>query len=385
MIKSNFLNSIQKKIDKVDVRTLKDVLYNLIEDFESLKTVFNSMAEGVLVFDNDKKVIFYNRTATKIFEISNDSYGLSIDKVIENERILFIVNEALQKQEKIINYEIKIDSTYAKYISLTLQPLVREGKILGNILIINDISQNKENEKKLRQAESLATLTTISAGIAHEIKNPLGAMGIHVQLVEQEIVKCKCKWSKDFKYSIKIIKEEIDRLSEIVNSFLFTVRPLKAELMPVDLKEFLDKFVDFIQPELEANKIQLKKNYFNLPDVWIDERYFKQALLNLIQNSISAITENGVIEIEAYREKNYCFISIIDNGDGIPEEIQTKIFDPYFTTKTFGTGLGLTIIYKIIKEHNGDINFSSKQGQTIFSIRLPVKTIEEGLIEYSGE
>ena len=159
--------------------------------------------------------------------------------------------------------------------------------------------------------------------------------------------------------------------------------------MPVNLKEFLDKFLDFILPELDTNHIKLKKNYSNLPDIWLDENHLKQALLNLIQNSIHSIKDRGnedaFIEIESFQEKNYVFINIIDNGIGIDEHIQTKIFDPYFTTKNYGTGLGLTIVYKIIQEHNGDISFSSnKSGETIFTLRFPIKYIEEGLIEYNG-
>jgi signal transduction histidine kinase len=384
MIKSNFLSSIQKKIDKFDINTLKDFLYKLIDEHESIKTVFNSMAEGVLVLDLNSDIIFFNKMATRLLEINTPNpKGFHFSKVIMNKRFVDIIEHAIKNDEKIVDYEIKADTAYPKYFSFSLQPLVNDGKIIGNIIILNDITINKENEKKLRQAESLAALTTISAGIAHEIKNPLGAIGIHIQLIEQEINNCKCNWAPEYKYSVKVIREEIERLSDIVNNFLFTVRPLKAELLPVDLNEFLNKFCDFIIPELEVNNITLKKNICNLPEVWLDEKYFKQALLNIIQNSIAAIKENGVIELEAYTEQNYVNINIIDNGEGIPEEIQTKIFDPYFTTKNTGTGLGLTILYKIIKEHNGAINFSSKKGETVFTIRLPAKTIEKGLIEYS--
>jgi two-component system, sporulation sensor kinase E len=384
MIKSNFLSLIQKKIDKFDIHTLKDFLYKLIDDHESLKTVFNSMSEGVLVLDLDSNITFYNKMATRLLEINtNNPKGMHYSKVIDNEKFNIIIEQAIKNDEKIIDYEMKVDSPYMKYFSFSLQPLVNNGKIIGNIIILNDITLNKENEKKLRQAESLAALTTISAGIAHEIKNPLGAIGIHIQLIEQEINNCKCQWAPEYKYSVKVIREEIERLSDIVNNFLFTVRPLKAELIPVDLNEFLNKFCDFILPELEVNKISFKKNISDLPEVWLDEKYFKQALLNLIQNSISAIRENGIIELEAFKEQNYVYINIIDNGEGIPENIQTKIFDPYFTTKNTGTGLGLTILYKIIKEHNGAISFSSKKGETVFTIKLPAKTIEKGFIEYS--
>ncbi|HNZ28222.1 MAG TPA: HAMP domain-containing sensor histidine kinase, partial [Spirochaetota bacterium] len=164
----------------------------------------------------------------------------------------------------------------------------------------------------------------------------------------------------------------------------FTVRPLKAELMLVNLQNYLDKFIEFIKPELKDKNIRLEKNYKNLPDVWLDEKYFRMALLNLVQNSIAALknTRKPVIEIDSYMDQNYVIIEIIDNGDGIPDEIQNKVFDPYFTTKSYGTGLGLTIFYKIIKEHNGEVKFSSKKGETVFSIKLPAPFIEQGLLEY---
>ncbi|HOV15058.1 MAG TPA: ATP-binding protein, partial [Spirochaetota bacterium] len=170
----------------------------------------------------------------------------------------------------------------------------------------------------------------------------------------------------------------------------FSVKPLKSVLMPVNLKDFLDKFLDFVLPELDTNHIKLKKNYGELPDIWLDENHLKQALLNLLQNSIHSIKEkgrdDGFIEIESYQEKNYVFINIVDNGKGIDENIRSKIFDPYFTTKSYGTGLGLTIVYKIIKEHNGDLSFSStKGGETVFTLRFPIKHIEKGLIEYNGD
>jgi signal transduction histidine kinase len=191
--------------------------------------------------------------------------------------------------------------------------------------------------------------------------------------------------SNDFKSSINVIKEEIDRLNKIVSDYLTTVRPLKAKLTLINLKKFLDKFIKLIQPELKSYGIKLQKNYSDLPEVWLDEKYFKQALLNLINNSISSIENNGIIEIEAFQKQNYAYINIIDNGKGIPYEIQSKIFDPYFTTKNFGTGLGLTIVYKIIKEHKGEISFSSNKDETIFSIKLPLSFIEKGLIGYSGD
>ncbi|HOV15534.1 MAG TPA: hypothetical protein PK771_14700, partial [Spirochaetota bacterium] len=195
MTKSNFLDSIKKRIDKFDARTIKDFLYNVIDDLDSLKTVFNSMAEGVLVINIEKNIIFLNKVASKFLDLPMNSLGLKYNRAIKNSKIISIVEESIKNDEKVIDYECNIDSPYAKYISISIQPLVRDGRILGNIIILNDITANKESEIRLRQAESISTLTNISAGIAHEIKNPLGAIGIHIQLIEQQINKCKCKWS----------------------------------------------------------------------------------------------------------------------------------------------------------------------------------------------
>lgn len=388
MISFNFFNTLKKKIEKIDASTLKDILFEIIKENENLKMVFNSLSEGLVVIDNERKVLFFNKTAKKLLEINQDFFNDDITKLINNKHILNNILKLLENNET-NNLELKINSKYVNFILLSFQSLIHDGQVIGNVISIKDISQQKENEKKLRHAESLAALTTFSAGIAHEIKNPLGAIAIYLQLLKKDIKNCKCKNVSELEHSINIIKEEVDRLTEVLNSFLFTVRPLKAEFMLVNLKTFLDRFNDFILPELRVNNIKLNTNYGNLPNVWIDEKLFRQALLNLIQNSISAIkskedNNNGKIEIDAYSQNNYVIIEISDNGIGIPEEIQNKIFDPYFTTKSNGTGLGLTIVYKIIKEHNGYISFISTKDETLFSIKIPCYNIEEGLIEYNS-
>jgi len=385
MIKSNFLASIQKIIDKLDTNTLKNVLLEIIEENDNLKNFFNSMKEAVIVFDDDFNIYFFNKMSVKILEIKNKIMPLTkLDDVIADNYFLNLIKSSIEKKEKLDNFEYLLDLSVKTYISASLHPFVQKGKITGNILVIEDISDNIENKNRLRQAESLAALTTISAGIAHEIKNPLGAISLHIQLMETELKKNK-KLSDNINYSFNIVKEEIIRLNNIIDDYLLTVRPLNSQLNLVDLNKFLDGFIDFIKPELSSFNIKIIKDFNELPEVWLDEKYFKQALLNLIKNSVQAIKENGEIIIKSYKKNNYVFINIIDNGPGIPSEIQSKIFDPYYTTKSAGTGLGLTIVYKIIKDHKGIINFSSKSGETIFSIRLPLSFIKEGLIEYSGD
>ncbi len=385
MFKANFYENIKNKIDKLELYSLKSLTAELIDDHTNLRTVFNSMAEGVLVINNSNQIQYYNKIASLIFGFSGNTEGVLIDKAIKNDKLLNLIKINLQKNDKLIIDEIKLENNIIKYGTVSVQPLVKNGKIIGNIIIIEDITEKKENEIKLKQIESIAALSAITAGIAHEIKNPLGAISIHIQLLQQEITKCNCKGAGDIKYSLDIVNEEIERLNEIVVNFLYSIRPVKADFNLVDTRQYLNRICELVKPELESKNIVLLKNYSDLPQIWLDENMFKQAFINLIQNSIASIEDRGTIEISAYTNREFIVFDIKDNGKGIPEDIQSKIFDPYFTTKPSGSGLGLTIVYKVIKEHNADITFTSRPGETIFTIKMHIPFYKKSLIEYSGE
>lgn len=389
MIDYKFLDSIFKRIYKLDSPALKDVTKNLSKEIKMYITLFNSMSEGVIVIDELNKIQFYNKMSLKILNIAETKLiGTVVDKIIKNQSLCTLLRQYINSKETIRDLEFKIDNLYAKYISISVIPLVEENKIIGKILLLDDISREKEKEQRLRRAESLSALTTFAAGIAHEIKNPLGAMSIHIQLLQKEIKESQNTLSDDFKFSVGVLQEEIERLNDLVVNFLFTVRPLNTELELVNLSIYLNKFCDFILPQLKQKKIILKKKYNKLPDIWIDKKLFKQALLNLVENSLNSIdshNKKGFIQVEAFAKKNYVYINLLDNGQGIPAEVQAKIFDPYFTTKKYGTGLGLTIVYKIIKELKGALEFYSRPGETVFTIQLPIPLSEKDLITFNGE
>ncbi len=387
MANNHFISALKSRIDKVDIRNSKDLISSLLNDYSILETVFNSMLEGVIVLDREMVVIACNRNGLKFLNISRKvQIGKKLSDIINDNKLLEILTNAVNREEKIFDYHVKINRDDIEHISLNIQPLVNDGKIIGSILIINDITDSKRNEARLRNAEGLAALTTISAGIAHEIKNPLGAMSIHVQLIDQVIQSCKCRSADDLKYSIGVLHDEIERLNGIVMNFLVTVRPLKAEFMPVNINQFIRRLIDFIKPELDNNGISIFYYDSGEYDLWLDDKYFRQAFLNLIQNAIYALKDidKPRIIIRTYKKGTYLNIEVEDNGCGIPDDLQGKIFDPYFTTKDFGTGLGLTIVYKIIKEHSGDIICKSAQGKTVFIIRMPLPFLEKELLEYSG-
>jgi signal transduction histidine kinase len=263
---------------------------------------------------------------------------------------------------------------------------VQDKKITGSIIYMEDITEKRIGETRLRRAENLASLTTLAAGVAHEIKNPLASISIHFQLLKKSLAKNKFSDKKTDKY-FNVIKEEVDRLNKIVVDFLFAVRPVNLELREGDINKIIAQMMEFIDVEMQQSKILcLLELDENTPKILMDERLMKQALLNLVKNAQTAMPRGGVITIATKYIENEIRISVCDTGKGIKIENLAKIFEPYFTTTETGTGLGLTQVYKIIREHQGEITVdSAPDGGTEFKITLPVPQKKMRMIAFKGE
>ncbi|WP_252723395.1 two-component system sensor histidine kinase NtrB [Treponema pedis] len=245
---------------------------------------------------------------------------------------------------------------------------------MGTIILIADVTEKRNEEIKNRRLESLASLTNVAAAVAHEIKNPLAAISIHLQLLKKNFTACNLSVNRKAQKHINVIEEEIERLNKIVVDFLFSVRPLKLEFTPVDvniiLKNLYETFFEEFSDKGIAFSLDLKDG---LPLIQGDERFLRQAFMNVITNASAAMPEGGFLDITTKLNQETIVISISDSGYGILPENLNKIFEPYFTTKQDGTGLGLTMVYKVIKEHGGDVHVYSDYGiGTTFKFMLPM-------------
>ena len=266
-------------------------------------------------------------------------------------------------------------------------PLVQNKKLSGSIIKIDDITEKRNQETLLHRMENLASLTNLAASVAHEIKNPLGSISIYIQLLQKAVNKARNSDEKlpDEKFLenyLEIINQEIDRLNNIIVDFLFAVRPISAELIPENPVKLLNLYVEFFKPELEDKNINLKTAFLeNSPKILLDEKLFKQVLINLVQNAIVAMPDGGELFLSTRITGDKYLISVADTGIGMNSETVSRIFEPYFTTKATGTGLGLTMVYKVIKEFGGDIEVESYEGKgTIFTISLPIPQKEKHLL-----
>ena len=382
---SGFIQKVFQKFDKLDHGKLKNIMVELSTEKELYKLVFDSMIEGVIVTDRDNRIILINGAMEDFLAISKEkAFQQQLEFCNFDPEIKALLNDAIRKNQRIIDREVHFRRT-DKTFTLSVLPLLYDDEGVGNIIILVDITEKKEREIQLRQAESLAALTTLTAGVAHEIKNPLASIDIHIQLLRKEIAKLKGTGRKNMENLLVIVKEEIDRLNSIVQDFLFAVKPMNMSYSKENINEILKDMIEFLQYELKEADISIVLDFEeNLPHVFIDSKYLKQALLNIVKNSIEALSSGGEIKVKTEEAPDGdVLINIIDNGHGIPENLLGKIFEPYFTTRKFGTGLGLVIVYKIIKELGGDIKVSSKENEgTVFSIKLPVLEKRKRLLTY---
>jgi signal transduction histidine kinase len=390
---SGFYRRALSKLNRLSLEQCRELLVSASQEIFRLDTVLDSLPSGILVCDEKHRLLMANKAALRFLPISHTE-GEVLWELIPDEHIADFFQQALKRGDRLLEQELDLQTQGppgpSRLLSISVHPLVEKRHITGSLVYIEDITEKRGREVRLRRAENLASLTTLAAGVAHEIKNPLGAISIHLQLLRKALDKKEKRKEPETdalvdKY-FSVLNEEVDRLNGIVIDFLFAVRPMSLELCEGDLNALISALGEFIRTELEQSNIRLLLELDDkLPPVLFDERYMKQVLLNLIKNAQAAMPKGGLLTIATVGSDSEIRISVCDTGTGISQENLKKIFEPYFTTKGNGTGLGLTLVYKIIREHQGEMSVDSRVGEgTDFEIILPVYQKEQRLINYSG-
>jgi len=382
----DFFRRALKKLDKLNIEQRSELLTSAVEEISLLENVMDSIDKGIIVCDEEFHLIMANKFAQRMVPM-NYAEGVKLRTAIKDKKIVEAFSDIIINREKVVDKEFDIEyQGRSKLLSVNVVPLVQDKRITGTLIYIDDITDKRKGEARLRRAENLASLTTLAAGVAHEIKNPLGSISIHLQLLQKTLAKIlKSSDNTTDKY-FDVLKEEIDRLNRIVIDFLFAVRPVNLELREGDINKLILQIIEFVRFEMEQSNIMcILELGDNIPGILMDERYMKQAILNLIKNSQAAMPKGGVFSIATNCADNEIFINIYDTGIGISKENLGKIFEPYFTTNEAGTGLGLTQVYKIIREHQGEISVDSIPGSgTEFKIGLPMLQKDKYYLSFNG-
>jgi len=387
---SRFVKKALEKAPRIDKSQLEALLALVVAEHELYEASLHSLPSGFVVLDPSHRILFHNKAAERLipFVPGSDAADKPIWTQLRDSDVAAFLRQALESDQTSLTREFVLDAASGpRILSFGLMPLVLEGRIGGAMLLVQDVTERKSRESRLRRAESLASLTTLAAGVAHEIKNPLGSMGIHIQLIQRALKKGKPLDQATLDHDLSVINEEINRLNGIVVDFLFAVRPMDTTLILGSLNKTITDLAEFVGPELAQAGLHISLDLEKGDDtVLMDERFLKQALLNLVKNSMHAMTDGGRLSFSTRRKSDGMTLKLVDTGEGIPNEVLEKIFEPYFTTKDFGSGLGLTMVYKIVKEHGADIQVNSKVGQgTTVTIAFPPPHRTPALLDFKGE
>ncbi|AEF85996.1 sensory box histidine kinase [Treponema primitia ZAS-2] len=401
-----FIKRALQKLNKMTGEQTRDLLYSAAAEIDRLETVLDSITDGILVCDTENNLALANKIAERMLPMNLEEQGkLKFWQLVRDEKVRDFFELTLQNGDKVEEREFDLEiKGIPRLLSISVLPLVKDHQVTGSLIYMEDITEKRGKEAQLRRAENLASLTTLAAGVAHEIKNPLGSLSIHIQLIQKAMEANKeiyfnahpsgfdslgqdprAYFNQLDKY-IAVVNEEVDRLNRIVVDFLFAVRPMNMEFREGDINLLIRELADFVSYELEEARIKCILHLApDLPWIGFDQRYIKQALLNLIKNAQAAMPNGGKLTIKTQVLEDEISIVVSDTGIGISEKNLSKIFEPYFTTKETGSGLGLTLVFKIIREHRGEISVKSKEGEgTSFKITLPIPQKERKLITFEG-
>ncbi len=397
-MKTGFLNRLLDRAEKIDKNRIVDYLREIAEERDLMVLIFDSMIEGMIVIDGEEKVVFINQSARTILEMGDGPTNpdLSLSRVIDNRDLLKLCREERHKSSPLLFYEYEMELHDEKrFLQINIIPLDNQRTRFGTLILFTDETEHKKREQKLLEAEKLAALATLTAGMSHEIRNPLNSLSIHMQLLQRQLKK-KDMIDEDIDNVLNIFSSEIQRLNDVIETFLSAVRPSKPEKKLIELYSIITETLTLMKPEFLEHEIHI---YLHEEGHWPyingDRNQIKQVFINLLRNAVEAISsekqdknqdKEREIVISMERENNQVRLIISDTGKGIEEKDISRVFEPYFTTKAQGTGLGLMIVERIIREHKGTIAVHSEAGiGTQFEIVFPVAAESPRLLKHEQQ
>ena len=370
---------VSHKIERIGrrMRNVEEVFSALKENLDQIMT---NLQDGILLYTHDARAVLVSDSVERFLGVSRaEILGAKLHDVFSrNTRLGRLVRESFDARMALVQEEITTETGRHVEISLDFihdDRAVSPQETLGALLTLHDVESVREIESDLELSRRLAAIGRLTAGVGHEVKNPINAIVVHLELMRNKLGDSDHRAMRH----LEVIESEIQRLDRVVQTLVDFSRPVELQLKEQDLRRVVSAVLMLASAELETRDVHVQSD---LPDhpvmAKVDADLLKQALLNVVLNGAQAMAEGGKLEVRLAEDGRMASLSIHDQGGGIPDDVRDKIFDLYFTTKKDGSGIGLAMTYRIVELHNGSIEVESDATHgTTFILRFPLLSNQE--------
>ena len=383
MLNDSFFEKIIGNLDTADKTNIQALLQRMAKERSFFQMVFNAIKEGIVVIGSDLKIQYANPSAKTMIGLPDNYEEQNINRFFRD-----LDWNKMQAPDgswiKSTRCEVEILYPVRRLLLFYLVPL-EEGGSDSATIILHDITESRDKTEETIESEKMHMISLLAAGVAHEIGNPLNSLNIHLQLLKRMLDKGVSD-KKEAEELLDVASSEVERLDKIINQFLEAVRSAKPNLVKLDIKPLIIETLTFLRHEIEAKNIDVKCSWVRtLPHLLGDDHQLKQAFYNLIKNAIQAMPDGGNLDIECRFDDDVVELCFIDTGKGIAHEDLPNVCEPYYTTKDDGSGLGMMVVERIIREHGAQLSIDSEPGkQTVVTIKLPRSTKKTRLLTDGG-
>ena len=366
------LGQMRRKIKQVGqhLRGVHEIFSSLRENMNS---VMAGLEDGLILFTRDARAVMVSPAAEKFLGApASDFLGRRVTQIFPVGHPLFEALRLEGDELREMASETDLETQDGrKRVSVSVQEIKGAGERMGALLTLRDLDSLESINTQLQVSERLAAVGRITAGVAHEVKNPLNSMRLWLENLKESLPPDRDGAAAQ---AVNVLDAEIDRLDAVVKRFLDFARPMDVRLEPTQLAELLREVLEVAQPQLQRAKVDVAQLLpIGIPEVFVDRDLLKQAVLNLVLNAVDAMPGGGQLQLTLSRRGEVAEITVADTGKGIPPELRQKVFQLFFTTRPGGSGIGLASTFRIVQLHNGSINFTSEVGRgTTFRIELPL-------------
>ncbi len=365
---------VNTKIDRLgrQIRDVKEVFSALKENLDQ---IMGTLQDGLVLFTRDTRVVLVSASAERfVGRPRGEILGSLVEEVFTDANKLGrIVLDAFALHQPIPQREIEFEN--GRRIQIALDFIAERGERIGALLTMRDAESVRRIENEIELSRRLAAIGRLTSGVAHEVKNPINAIVVHLELLREKMREV----DPDTRRHMDIIGREIHRLDRVVQTLVDFNRPVELRLTEFDLRRLIEDVALLATPEAARQGVKVETHLAAAAlRVRADADLIKQALLNVVLNGVQAMSEGGVLKIVARQHEMAATIEVCDQGGGIPPDVRDKIFNLYFTTKKTGSGIGLAMTYRVLQLHNGALDFVTEMGRgTTFRLVLPLAEVKQ--------